>query len=487
MTPIPFADEVVGDNVRGGAQPHPTHIETIALFERLGAALSVVGVLSILIAFAAFKRLRTVPNTFIIFASVANLGASTACLIGYAGVVAGSTSSLCQAQAFMFELFMQSDPWWSFAMAVNVFMVFFFSANPNNFLHYWYIYCIVCYGVPFIPALWLLLVEDTSGKPVYGDATIWCWIDRDWSDLRIYTYYLPIWVCIVLSMIVYGGVGYYVFKQRNQLRNLSLSNPRRGTPDTRDSGEKNLCTNAAKMGTANRDVQKVTTINTESEQVARPLSGTAPLNWFKNPVEDQSSIDRQPGVSTPTQVATMVTCITSESRVKTKGKFGQRIGDGFTRWCNKFGNLDPVKLAYLRTSFVFAVSVLITWTPSSINRVHDIVRPDEFSYPLNLASAIVLPLQGLWNAVIFFSTSWKTLREEMQAKMNQIKGIPRGLYAANAVRNERDRNIELERRVTRQRNDTPSEISLPSTTSLTDHCRRDSFRLARENYVTNPQ
>lgn len=183
------------------------------------------------------------------------------------------------------------------------------------------------------------------------------------------------------------------------------------------------------MGTANRDVQKVTTINTESEQVARPLSGTAPLNWFKNPVEDQSSIDRQPGVSTPTQVATMVTCITSESRVKTKGKFGQRIGDGFTRWCNKFGNLDPVKLAYLRTSFVFAVSVLITWTPSSINRVHDIVRPDEFSYPLNLASAIVLPLQGLWNAVIFFSTSWKTLREEMQAKMNQIKGIPRGLYA----------------------------------------------------------
>lgn len=104
MTPIPFADEVVGDNVRGGAQPHPTHIETIALFERLGAALSVVGVLSILIAFAAFKRLRTVPNTFIIFASVANLGASTACLIGYAGVVAGSTSSLCQAQAFMFEL-----------------------------------------------------------------------------------------------------------------------------------------------------------------------------------------------------------------------------------------------------------------------------------------------------------------------------------------------------------------------------------------------
>lgn len=57
-------------------------------------------------------------------------------------------------------------------MAVNVYMVFFFSANPNNFLRYWYAYFIVCYGIPFIPALWLLLVRDESGGNVYGDATV---------------------------------------------------------------------------------------------------------------------------------------------------------------------------------------------------------------------------------------------------------------------------------------------------------------------------
>ena len=76
----------------------------IILFERFGAALSITGVLLIFIAFALFKRLRTVPNTFIVFASFANLGASIACLIGYSGVLAGSTSHICQAQAFMFEL-----------------------------------------------------------------------------------------------------------------------------------------------------------------------------------------------------------------------------------------------------------------------------------------------------------------------------------------------------------------------------------------------
>lgn len=82
------------------------------------------------------------------------------------------------------------------------------------------------------------------------------------------------------------------------------------------------------------------------------------------------------------------------------------------RLAARLRHMDPVKLAYLRTSFVFAVSVLVTWTPSSINRVYNLVYPDRVSYGLNLASAVVLPLQGVWNAVIYFTTSWRTVREE---------------------------------------------------------------------------
>ncbi|GAP83441.1 putative G-protein coupled receptor [Rosellinia necatrix] len=479
MPPTEVTSSLPSDNMVRVAPSIPSHIEIIVLFERLGAALSVVGVLSIFIAFAAFKRLRTVPNTFIIFASVANLGASIACLIGYSGVLAGSDSHLCQAQAFMFELFMQSDPWWSFAMAVNVYMVFFFSANPNSFLRYWYAYFLVCYGIPFIPALWLLLAHDKTGAPVYGDATIWCWIGKSSSDLRIYTYYLPIWVCIVLSSLIYVAVGYYVFKQRNQLRNLSLSNPHRDITEARDSGEKDLFANAAHMGSANRKVLQVTTINTESERITRPLPGATPLNWFKGPVEDQSNFDQQVGASTTAPIATTITSITAEPRHDTKESFLQRIQDAFNGWCNKFSHMDPVKLAYLRTSFVFAVSVLITWTPSSINRVHDIVRPNEFSYPLNLASAIVLPLQGLWNAVIFFSTSWLALRQEVRAKVDQLKGVPKGRNVAEAVRYERDRFFELERRATRQNDDTNSEISIITTASLSGS-RDNSIKALRE-------
>jgi hypothetical protein len=73
--------------------------------ERAGASLSLIGVCLIFLTFAIFKRLRTVPNTFILFASIANVGASTACLIGYDGLNAGYDSALCQVQGFLLEMF----------------------------------------------------------------------------------------------------------------------------------------------------------------------------------------------------------------------------------------------------------------------------------------------------------------------------------------------------------------------------------------------
>lgn len=53
--------------------------------------------------FLAFKKLRTTPNTFLVFASMANAGASVASMIGYDGLRMGEESTLCQAQGFIFE------------------------------------------------------------------------------------------------------------------------------------------------------------------------------------------------------------------------------------------------------------------------------------------------------------------------------------------------------------------------------------------------
>lgn len=66
---------------------------------------------------------------------------------------------------------MQSDPWWSFAMAVNVYMVFFMSFNPTTFRQYLWIYCVICFGLPAVPAFIFLFLREKRGL-VYGDAAV---------------------------------------------------------------------------------------------------------------------------------------------------------------------------------------------------------------------------------------------------------------------------------------------------------------------------
>lgn len=91
----------------------------------------------------------------------------------------------------------------------------------------------------------------------------------------------------------------------------------------------------------------------------------------------------------------------------------------------KLRRLDPVKMAYLRTSFIFGFAVLITWIPSSINRLYSLTNGGRVSFQLSVASGCVLPLQGVWNALIYFSTSWNIVRDEIKivrARLNNRKG-----------------------------------------------------------------
>lgn len=113
------------------------------------------------------------------------------------------------------------------------------------------------------------------------------------------------------------------------------------------------------------------------------------------------------------------------SRKTPPGGFKGGITSTLDRFRGKLNNMDPVKLAYLRTSFIFAVSVLVTWAPSSINRVYTLIYPDRVSFGLNMASAVVLPLQGVWNTVIYFTTSWAIVREEIQSHWHESRWTTR--------------------------------------------------------------
>ena len=61
---------------------------------------------------------------------------------------------------------------------------------------------------------------------------------------------------------------------------------------------------------------------------------------------------------------------------------------------------------YTKCALLFFVSLLVTWVPSSLNRVYSVVHPHQVYFPFAYASGLVLPLMGFWNSLIYIVTSW---------------------------------------------------------------------------------
>lgn len=92
--------------------------------------------------------------------------------------------------------------------------------------------------------------------------------------------------------------------------------------------------------------------------------------------------------------------------------------------------------SYTKCAILFFSALLVTWIPSSANRVYSVVHSSQTSEPLLFASAFVLPLQGFWNCIIYIVTSWKACRmladdvlngarAGRRPKVQELVGFPR--------------------------------------------------------------
>lgn len=62
--------------------------------------------------------------------------------------------------------------------------------------------------------------------------------------------------------------------------------------------------------------------------------------------------------------------------------------------------------SYAKCAILFFTAMLVTWIPSSANRVYSLAHAGHASLALEYMSAFVLPLQGFWNSIIYTVTSW---------------------------------------------------------------------------------
>jgi hypothetical protein len=79
--------------------------------------------------------------------------------------------------------------------------------------------------------------------------------------------------------------------------------------------------------------------------------------------------------------------------------------------------------SYCKCAMLFFLVLLITWVPSSANRVYSLVYNGAVSRELYYASAFVLPLQGFWNGIIYIVTSWSAFKGLCYQIMSTVQSL----------------------------------------------------------------
>lgn len=78
------------------------------------------------------------------------------------------------------------------------------------------------------------------------------------------------------------------------------------------------------------------------------------------------------------------------------------------------GCFSPPKKAKEAVLSIWLTTVL--QVPSSAHRLWTLINPDYLSFGLEYAAALVIPLQGFWNCLIYFNIS----RAELKAVVHHI-------------------------------------------------------------------
>jgi sugar/nucleoside kinase (ribokinase family) len=65
-------------------------------------------------------------------------------------------------------------------------------------------------------------------------------------------------------------------------------------------------------------------------------------------------------------------------------------------------------------------ALFIVWVPSTVNRLQSFISADSPIFGLNLASALVLPLQGFWNMMVYISTTWPECKRATREILDSI-------------------------------------------------------------------
>ncbi|OKL59706.1 hypothetical protein UA08_05140 [Talaromyces atroroseus] len=384
-------------------------LAAITVAERTNSILSVIGTTVVIGTFLSSQAFRKPINRVVFYASWANILTNVGTLISRSAIVRGEkATTLCRFQAFIIQWltserwcrFMPADALWTFAMAFNVYLTFFHKYDASSLRNLEWKYLVLCYGLPFIPPFVYFFVSTSSKGPIYGSATLWCWVSIDWDILRIAVFYGPVWSVILLTFAIYAHVGIDIARKRRLLRSFNndvrLETRLNKFFEIHASKVVHITSEAANSH-SNGHINSNSSSTSMNEQVVGKPEGRISLGHYP---AYSVTVERGEDIPEPPSA-------TSEAR---SSSF--QFSSGSRRLPRTEVNpVNSAAFAYCKYAMLYFIALLVTWVPSTINRVYSLVYPKDANFGLEFVSAFVLPLQGFWNSIIYVAVSWSTIMD----------------------------------------------------------------------------
>lgn len=406
--------------------------ESVVVIERVCSILSLLGGLFVIISFSVSDAFRQrAINRMVFFATFGNILTNVATLMTTS--FTESTNSFgCQLQGFLIQVFMQGDAFWALAMAINVYLTFYHKFDGRALRKMEIPYFIFCYGVPFITGFTFIFVRQYGERP-YGNAILWCWLSKKWEVYRIATFYAPVWLCIIVATAIYIRAGRDIYKKRQIMNKLGSSGSGGDTLIDMFAPAYNYKTTKVTQTTeiisapltangygANKDLPFPHTPIRPADDPAKAraqcsvtvtISAEPTNKRYSQPDNDHSHGGGITGATTNTITNERTIVHISAGNNPNLPPSGTAANLQAQAQRRRVHEAHNAVWSYTKCAILFFSVLLITWIPSSGNRVYSILNHGEISKPLFFASAFVLPLQGFWNAIIYVVTSWAACKE----------------------------------------------------------------------------
>ncbi|KAJ5931867.1 hypothetical protein N7516_006356 [Penicillium verrucosum] len=350
----------------------PEELKGIAIAGRVSSVLSILGSFTIIGAFALSRHFRSPIHRIIFINSFYNLFDSVATMISTSGPAAGNTSSLCQFQGFALQMFPVADVLWTFAMALDTYLVVFYHFDTQSLRKLEIKYISVITILSFIPAFVFLFIRDHKG-PIYGDETVnlvfsISELDDPAHNLLLCTRMNRLIIVIVL--ILYCLIGIEITRVRDEFK---------------------LSTDDHIALTSGNSTTSVTT--TEEANSQRKPTFT-PESTITTDETEQNTSQRPP----PSRRSTTTYQTPKQRRVSLR--------------------------QYVIMPSLFFLAMLATWIAPTINRISEFVNHKHGTYSLLLSVSTLGSLRGFWNGVIFITIGmkgWKRRASERRMALRQVK------------------------------------------------------------------